>query len=37
MDLGSTAELKIKVHLDLIKDVDSTNYKYCIDSKEILI
>ena len=37
IDLGSIAELKIKVHLDLIKDIDSTNYNYCIDSREILI
>ena len=37
MDLGSTTELKIKVHLDLIKDIDLTNYNYCIGSREILI
>ena len=37
MDLDSTAELKIEVHLGLIKDIDSTNYNYCIISREILI
>ena len=30
IDLGSTTELKIKVHLDLIKDIDSTNYNYVL-------
>ena len=37
MDLRSIAELKIEVHLGLIKDMDSTNYNYCIDSNKILI
>ena len=37
MDLGLTVELMIKVHLDLIKYMDSTNYNYCIGSKKILI
>ena len=37
IDLGSTAELKIKVYLGLIKDMNSINYNYYIDSKKILI
>ena len=37
MDLGSTVELKIQVHLGQIKDMDSTNSNYCIGSREILI
>ena len=37
MDLSSTTELKIEVHLGLIKDMHSTNYNYCIGSREILI